>query len=84
MLPVILLIVLFFALQLLVLFCCVAAGNDPYSQFLSDEEQVEYLINWLNDRKDWLDQYFARRSIVLETIAAATAQPVVQTARKGY
>ena len=43
MVPVILLIVLFFALQLLVLFCCVAAGNDPYSQFLSDEEQVEYL-----------------------------------------
>ena len=30
MVPVILLIVLFFALQLLVLFCCVAAGNDPY------------------------------------------------------
>ena len=42
MLPVILLIVL----QLLVLFCCVAAGNDPYSQFLSDEEQVEYLAHW--------------------------------------
>ena len=42
MLPVILLIVLFFALQLLVLFCCVAAGNDPYS----DEEQVEYLAHW--------------------------------------
>ena len=40
MLPVILLIVLFFALQLLVLFCCVAAGNDPYSQFLSDEESI--------------------------------------------
>ena len=31
MLPVILLIVLFLCLQLLVLFCCVAAGNDPYS-----------------------------------------------------
>ena len=46
MLPVILLIALFFALQLLVLFCCVAAGNDPYSQFLSDEEQVEYLAHW--------------------------------------
>ena len=46
MLPVILPIVLFFALQLLVLFCCVAAGNDPYSQFLSDEEQVEYLARW--------------------------------------
>ena len=46
MLPVILLIVLFFALQLLVLFCCVAGGNDPYSQFLSDEEQVEYLAHW--------------------------------------
>ena len=29
-----------------VLFCCVAAGNDPYSQFLSDEEQVEYLARW--------------------------------------
>ena len=46
MVPVILLIVLFFALQLLVLFSCVAAGNDPYSQFLSYEEQVQYLARW--------------------------------------
>ena len=46
MVPVILLIVLFLGLQLLVLFCCVAAGNDPYSQFLSDEEQMEYLTRW--------------------------------------
>lgn len=63
-----------------------AVYHEPNSILILDtyEEQVEYLINWLNDRKDWLDQYFARRSIVLETIAAATAQPVVQSARKGY
>lgn len=42
----VLLIILFFALQLLVLFCCLAAGNDPYSQFLSDQEQMEYLKRW--------------------------------------
>ena len=42
----ILLFVLFFSLQLLVLFCCLAAGNDPYSQFLSDQEQQEYLSRW--------------------------------------
>ena len=52
MLPVILLIVLFFALQLLVLFCCVAAGNDPYSQFLSDEEQVG--ISGALEKRTWI------------------------------
>ena len=41
-----------FALQLLVLFCCVAAGNEPYSQFLSDEEQVEYLAHWKKEHGD--------------------------------
>ena len=35
----ILLIILFFALQVLILFCCLAAGNDPYSQQLSDQAQ---------------------------------------------
>ena len=40
------LIILFFSLQLLVLLCCLAAGNDAYSQFLSDQEQMEYLAQW--------------------------------------
>ena len=44
--PVILLIVLFFACSCLYFSVVVAAGNDPYSQFLSDEEQVEYLARW--------------------------------------
>ena len=42
----ILLIILFFALQVLILFCCLAAGNDPYSQQLSDQEQLEFLARW--------------------------------------
>lgn len=42
----ILFIILFFALQSLVLFCCLAAGNDPYSQAISDQEQLEYIRNW--------------------------------------
>lgn len=44
--PMILLIVIFFALQAFVLFCCLAAGNDPLSQRISDEEQMEYLASW--------------------------------------
>ena len=46
MFPIILLMILFFALQLLSLFCCLAAGNDSYSQYLSDQEQLEYLQRW--------------------------------------
>ena len=42
----ILLIVIFFALQAFVLFCCLAAGNDPLSQRISDEVQMEYLASW--------------------------------------
>ncbi len=51
MLPIILFLILFFTLQLLVLFCCLAAGNDPYSQFLSDQEQLEYLRRWKKDHE---------------------------------
>ena len=40
-------LILFFALQLLVLFCCLAAGNDPVSQAISDQEQLEYLRSWM-------------------------------------
>ena len=42
----ILLIILFFALQVLILFCCLAAGNDPYSQQLSDQEQLQFISEW--------------------------------------
>ena len=40
-------LILFFLLQILVLFCCLAAGNDPTSQELSDREQMEYIQNWM-------------------------------------
>lgn len=40
-------LILFFLLQILVLFCCLAAGNDPASQELSDREQMEYIQNWV-------------------------------------
>lgn len=43
----ILFLILFFFLQSLVLFCCLAAGNDPASQIISDQEQMEFIKNWL-------------------------------------
>ncbi len=44
-------IILFFVLQSLVLFCCLAAGNDPYSQEVSDQEQMEYIMDWKKRRQ---------------------------------
>ena len=40
------LILLFFMLQALILLCCIAAGNDPLSEALSDQEQLEFLAQW--------------------------------------
>ena len=34
----------FFGLQIFVLFCCAAAGNDAASQELSDQEQLQCLF----------------------------------------
>ena len=47
----ILFLVLFFLLQALVLFCCLAAGNDPGSQEVSDQEQMDYIKMWMDDKK---------------------------------
>ena len=33
----------FFGLQIFVLFCCAAAGNDAASQELSDQEQLQFI-----------------------------------------
>ena len=33
-------LIVFFCLQAFVLFCCLAAGNDPGSQEISDQEQM--------------------------------------------
>ncbi len=46
----ILFLLLFFALQALVLFCCLAAGNDAASQMISDQEQAEFLQKWMQER----------------------------------
>lgn len=40
-------IIVFFLLQAFVLFCCLAAGNDPGSQKISDQEQLEYIRMWM-------------------------------------
>ena len=37
-------LIVFFCLQAFVLFCCLAAGNDPGSQEISDQEQMEYSL----------------------------------------
>ena len=36
----------FFGLQIFVLFCCAAAGNDAASQELSDLEQLQFIAEW--------------------------------------
>lgn len=46
----ILFLLLFFGLQTIVLFCCLAAGNDPLSQAISDEEQMEFIAAWMEQR----------------------------------
>lgn len=48
----ILFLVLFFLLQTLVLFCCLAAGNDSASQKLSDQEQMEYIRRWMEKHSE--------------------------------
>ena len=47
----ILFILLFFLLKSFVLFCCLAAGNDPASQAVSDEEQIRYIRQWMELHK---------------------------------
>ena len=47
----ILFLLLFFLLQSFVLFCCLAAGNDPASQAVSDEEQIRYIRQWMELHK---------------------------------
>ena len=37
----------FFGLQIFVLFCCAAAGNDAASQELSDQEQLQFIDDHL-------------------------------------
>ena len=44
-------LIVFFCLQAIVLFCCLAAGNDPGSQEISDQEQMEYIQMWMKDKK---------------------------------
>lgn len=41
----------FFGLQIFVLFCCAAAGNDAASQELSDLEQLQFIAEWKNNIK---------------------------------
>ena len=41
----------FFGLQIFVLFCCAAAGNDAASQELSDQEQLQFIAEWKTTSK---------------------------------
>ena len=36
----------FFGIQIFILFCCAAAGNDAASQELSDQEQLQFISEW--------------------------------------
>ena len=40
-------LIIFFCLQAFVLLCCLAAGKDPASQKISDQEQLEYIRMWM-------------------------------------
>ena len=48
---IIVVLIVFFCLQGFVLFCCLAAGDDPGSQEVSDQEQMEYIEMWMEKRK---------------------------------
>lgn len=48
---IIVVLIVFFCLQGFVLFCCLAAGDDPSSQEVSDREQMEYIEMWMEKRK---------------------------------
>ena len=48
---IIVVLIVFFCLQGFVLFCCLAAGDDPCSQEVSDQEQIEYIEMWMETRK---------------------------------
>ena len=39
-------LIIFFCLQAIVLLCCLAAGNDPATQKISDQEQLEFIREW--------------------------------------
>ena len=39
-------ILVFFGLQIFILFCCAAAGNDAASQEPSDQEQLQFISEW--------------------------------------
>lgn len=51
MVYVILFLIAFFCFQSFVLFCCLAAGNDPASQEVSDMEQMEYIKAWMKKHR---------------------------------
>lgn len=43
--------IIFFFLQTFVLFCCLAAGNDPASQAIQDQEQMDFLKQWMEQHR---------------------------------
>lgn len=47
-------LLIFFGIQIFVLFCCAAAGNDAASQELSDQEQLQFIAEWKkhHEKKD--------------------------------
>lgn len=45
-------IVSILSFQAFILFCCAAAGKDPVSQAISDQEQLEFLIEWKKKHKN--------------------------------
>ncbi|MCB6546764.1 hypothetical protein [Blautia glucerasea] len=48
---IIVVLIVFFCLQGFVLFCCLAAGDDYGSQEVSDQEQMEYIEMWMEQKK---------------------------------
>ena len=47
----ILFVIIFFCLQSFVLLWCVAAGNDPAYQLISDKEQMDYIRTWMENHQ---------------------------------
>lgn len=55
----------FFGLQIFVLFCCAAAGNDAASQELSDQEQLQFIAEWKKQHLPHTTVYARKASYML-------------------
>lgn len=77
---IIVVLIVFFCLQGFVLFCCLAAGDDPGSQEVSDQEQMEYIEMWMEKKKEESRMTFLWTIINITILPFLTNSPLFLSA----